>query len=671
MTIIRYWLPALFLLLVSIAAPAQKAEFDRAKKAGREPGKYYVADLSKKDYTKDDVLAFAKKNGYACQNIKEDVITIYGAHKRVAVSVEFLPADEDLGNPKTMASATASASSSKVASPNSKKILSILEKAVSKGLDPECHCFRATFPEASSYYTASAVMEVMAANGYYIKSLKSPNREQISEVQFVPHSRFPEAVYATYYPKSVDFSKLKNASVWFPDKDLKFSEIGDVYWSGAVSQGKISGEGYGFQFVSEDVIRFISGVFEAGKPVGAVTFRETIADKVFRDDYKQKDPGYKYDMKILSYARNGFSWYKLKNRKDEYELTGIIDNNLNVRQLKDLFNGYYGSDLIQDFDSDGLSIFKVTVVTDQQTFLFVNTAPVECVMDRQGTISFSNAERRKIISELSACLEDWTLLCNSFNKAFTQYTGSSRENVETLRKHIDTVWDIRYLANTIDVNGTDFQRFLVMEDLLVLENAANANVTIDVDKIKSNINFTIFGKVTNPNVSDYVKMDYMEKKREAAKKSMSRLRESHYFTAPDMEETFEKVMARIDEKDREFQRNIAYVRENLGYWIAEKREGERVASVIRMADIDYERTYPASGEVIHPFLDNSHLENKGKITLINGDYLEYIEYVDSDNKTEYYKVENSYPSFDVYGKEFRDYNVMAQEFINLSKKKRL
>ena len=674
----RFWLPALLLLLVSVAAPAQKKEFEKAVKAGREPGRYYVADLSKKEYTKEDVLSFAKLNGYVCQSIKEDVIVIYGARKRVAISVEFLPSGEDLGAPKTKATAsasTAATSAKAVASPNAKNILAIVEKAVKKGIDPALGCYKASFPESTTYYTVATVQETMKANGYYIKSVKSGNREQVNEVLFVPQDKFPEAIYATYYPKGVEFSRLKRGTAWFPDKDMAFFNAGDIYWSGPVSGGMISGDGYGFQFISQDQVRIIKGVFENGKLTGNSYFRETNVDNIFREKWRQSDPGYFYDIQVLSRASSGYSWFNLK-KKDKYKLAGLIDNNLNILRFSDFYDEYEDAELVSDFDAKGESVLRMYVVSGS-AYIFSMVSTVDCVVNRQGKIYFSEPERQKILAELDDAVSHWDLICDCFKKSFT--TGYPyREIVERFRNHQTIYWPPVPLANTIDMNGKAYRQFLAMEDLLVLSKAANANVEINESDIKEKIHFNIFGVVTNPYVTDYIDKYYMVKKIDAAKQSISNLRNNPVFDVPGMESSFESVLKRADENERRFQDNIAYVQSQLPIWIAQVAKKENAEQVVRMADIDEENSFPPHGELDYfDFGGKYTFRDKGRITLKNGDYLEYNSVYDKYDGFEFHTV--YYSSRQLKSQKvskmdktnFTSYSQMANELIEASREERL
>ena len=674
----RFWLPALLLLLVSVAAPAQKKEFDKAVKAGREPGKYYVADLSKKDYTKDDILSFAKLNGYVCQNIKEDVIVIYGARKRIAISVEFLPSGEDLGAPKNKATASAAAaatSAKAVASPNAKNILAIVEKAVKKGLDPALGCYKATFPESTTYYTVAAVQETMKANGYYIKSVKSGNREQVNDVYFVPQDKFPEAIYATYYPKGVDFSRLKRGSAWFPDRDMAFHNAGDIYWSGPVSGGMISGEGYGLQFISQDQVRIIKGVFENGKLAGDSYFRETNVDNIFREKWRQSDPGYFFDIQVLSRASDGYSWFNLK-KKDNYKLAGLIDKDLNILRFSDFFDQYEDAELVSDFDGKGESVLRMSVMSGS-AYIFALLTTVDCIVNRKGIISFPESERQKIVAELDEVVSHWDYICDCFKKSFT--TGYPyRETVEKFRNHQNISWQRVPLSNTIDMNGKAYRQFLAMEDLLVLANAANANVDISEGDIKSRIHFNIWGRVTNPHATDYVDKYFVVKKIEAAKKSISNLRDNPVFDVAGKEGLFESVLKRADERERQFQENIAYVESHLPIWIAEAAKKENAEQVVRMADIDEDNSFPPHGELNYfDFGGKYTFRDKGRITLKNGDFLEYNSVYDKSDGFQYFTV--FYSSRKLKSQkvskmdeiEFTSYSQMANELIDASRNERL
>lgn len=150
------------------------------------------------------------------------------------------------------------------------------------------------------------------AHDYYIGSSQVKRISRFGSVtgivvnyHFLPKSEYDTFLYECFGYRNVPFSSLnkKGSGILYSNAMAEpvFQEINDIYWNGALDNGRLHGKGVGFAHFGNACIVFDAN-FDKGFPVGDNTFMWFSTDD---------SSGNRHDWTILTgQLKNGIAYYK-------------------------------------------------------------------------------------------------------------------------------------------------------------------------------------------------------------------------------------------------------------------------------------------------------------------------------------------------------------------------
>ena len=430
---------AALLLIIPLTAFGQAAEFSKAiKKNRRSPDGYYFVDLSRQEYKRWDIENFAKRNGYVIHKMDEGTISAYGNLITIVKSVEMLPKGE---SPDTSGSGKVV---TKVAADGGGDAARILKTALSKGYRDGANKDGTYGYHLRSGISDAEMREACNRYGYhFLRSEKYWKDDSKSFIYFVPKDEMPSWVINHSFKFDNGTPKLQKGSVILFDGEV----VDDIYWTGAVSGGMITGSGVGAKYFDDTKMLVLKGNFKDGKLDGEGYYRYglpeqsgffRIAGGHLRADgptimttnhyimtgageygktYPVSDGVIRMERGFYNWSENSrkpFTQYEVSvGRYEKGTLWGYYDEN-----FKRLFNFPSGTfEEVRGFQN-GKAIVKHTAHNQWESRNRNKDIWIEYSVDKAGNFSFSDEQKEKLVKKYEYTMEDNQKLLNLFKERF-------------------------------------------------------------------------------------------------------------------------------------------------------------------------------------------------------------------------------------------------------------
>lgn len=605
----RIRLSLLFFLMVvfGISLSAQDAEFQKAikKKVITQDG-YYFVDLSKKNYSKNAVSEYAKKNGYTLYDVQEKTVALYGNMATIVVSVKMLPKGESRQKLATSSQATESS----------------LTTSRDRGGDLNSSLAKAF---------KSAIRDGRDNGGVYgaVVMASIPNDEIISYAQSLGYHVIRFDKYITnknnltgVNEKLVSFMKIDEMASWILEKSFNLPSnqryqtgsltlfdgktLDGVTWSGNVKGGRISGDGYGAKFIDSETVFVVRGTFTNGKVSGRAYYRfgpTPEKDGIFRiagGKYKDLNA----NKKTLStnyvlvdageYAglfKSGDDVFKLERANylwDNYKNKSFLQYKAGDKYVEGAYWCYADADLkpivkfpietrteeLQPF-KNGKAVIRNCNVHPRDHQTIDDLEWVDYYVYRDGKITFSDSEKNLILQLFDNAMSNWGQMQKEFNVSFSNPANYSLL-YETYGPKQD--WE-RHLWNCIlddanlflRTNRANAKYYTAYSNLLQLYEIYHSK-TLHPEEWNMNSKISVaMDSYTDRSYSDrkgreeqffkYLKEDWMTRRKNTAVSLVDRLKKDREFNVPDKEVKLNAIIKGIE--DLEYDYNVA-ARE--AYW---------------------------------------------------------------------------------------------------------